>query len=218
MLGFQHKKPNLKKRSIIRKCWWVMLITSRMNEHGNQPGLKTFQHMCTNQLYARESLSYFTGLETKFVSMSVKWCQLRDLMKRSYNEVANLILKKNKNKCILNCIRMNSVQYHFSCTKMEPGEVLTNSCQATGGNTHPDSLRNKGGHWTHQKCQKYFNVGSCVFPIPQPAVCRGLQYWLSLGKLRFSSVLFSALTSFPILAVQPAWQRNCILKGLCYSK
>lgn len=119
-----------------------------------------------------------------------------------------------KNKCILNCTIANSAQYHLSCSKMEPGEVLTNSCQVSGGNIHPDSLRKKRGHCTYHKCQKYFNVGSCVYPIPWPAVCRELQhFFLSVEKLRFGSGLFSALNSFLIPAVQPAWKRNCIMKG-----
>lgn len=118
-----------------------------------------------------------------------------------------------KNKCICNCTIVNSAQYHLSCSKMEFGEVLTNSCQAWGGNTHPDSLRKKRGYCTYQKCQKYFNVGPCVYTIRWPAVCRELQHFLSVEKLRFSSNLFSALNSFLIPAVQPAWQRNCIMKG-----
>lgn len=52
-------------------------------------------------------------------------------MKRSYNEGVNLILKKLNKKCI----RVNSVQYCFSYSKMEPCEVLTDSCQVSEGNT-----------------------------------------------------------------------------------
>jgi len=56
-------------------------------------------------------------------------------MGRSNNEVVNLILKKLNKKCILNYIRVNSVWYRFSCSKMEICEVLTDGCRVSEGKT-----------------------------------------------------------------------------------
>ena len=85
---------------------------------------------CTNPTLCMSVIKLFTALETRFVLMSVMMP-----VQRPHEKVlqwrCKFILKKLNKKCI----RVNSVQYCFSCSKMEPCEVLTDSCQVSEGNT-----------------------------------------------------------------------------------